>query len=54
MMDALDSFEQRAVSLITSGKVASALDTSKNRPNCSTATASRRIAMLIASSSPAS
>ncbi|RLS56383.1 MAG: DUF1501 domain-containing protein [Planctomycetota bacterium] len=29
MMDALDSFEQRAVSLITSGKVASALDTTK-------------------------
>jgi hypothetical protein len=32
MMDALDSFEQRAVSLITSGKVASALDTSKESP----------------------
>lgn len=32
MMDALDSFEQRAVSLITSGKVASALDTAKESP----------------------
>ncbi len=32
MMTALDSFEQRAMSLITSGKVAAALDTSKESP----------------------
>ena len=32
MMEALDSFEQRAVSLITSGHVAGALETSKESP----------------------